>query len=195
MINATDATFLNFIVRALRASGVAGMWAVVFALISYPVLFIAILGLVPLFAEIADFSGKLLGIPSGGSAFSIVVFWSIVVYLAVFANRLSIKPALEKDRATLLAHLGLGVLAMLVFCASIVHLAHERRTETRARETKVLVLDFVERNDAVMREVGGYGKVWLSSGAYDRDGSGWYDVNVTGAKTIYAIVAASKDAP
>jgi len=194
MTDAPGATLVNFTTRALRASGIAGIWAILFAVIFYPVLFILTLGVVPII-EIAFLPVELLRLPSGGSAFTVVVFWSMVVYLVVFAHRLRTRQAPENDRANVEALIVPGVLAMLGFAAGVWHLVQEHRTETRARETKVLVLDFVQRNETVLRQAGGSGKVSLYSGAYDRDGSGRYDVAVTGTNTIYAIVEASKDSP
>lgn len=187
-----SAKLLEFSARALRASSAAGAYAATFAVIFIPFLFVTILGLLPLSAAIVDFTVKLLGIPFGGSIFSVGAFWSLIVYLAVFVHRMAGKGAPKTRRPQ---DVLFGSLAILAFCAGLAHLLLERRTEGTAQDMKALVLDFVQHNDVVMRDVGGNGKVSLVSSRTERDGSGMYDIRVSGAKTIYAIVDASREAP
>ena len=65
---------LEFSARALRASSAAGANAATFAVIFIPFLFVTLLGMLPLSAAIVDFTVKLLGIPFGGSIFSVGAF-------------------------------------------------------------------------------------------------------------------------
>ena len=88
-----------------------------------------------------------------------------------------------------------GSLAILAFCAALTHLLLERRTEGTSQNMKALVLNFVQHNEVVMRDAGGSGEVSLESSGTERDGFGMYEIRVSGAKTIYAIVDVSREAP
>ena len=187
---ADSARLIELRERALRASSVAGMYALIFGIIFYVLLYASILGLVPLAGHVALFTAALLGIPYGGALFSVVIFWSLVVYTIGFALRIRNEGTAKTSPSE---HVLLGSLAMLAFCAAVVHLIVERRAEINAANTKKLVLEFVQQNEFVVREVGGNAKVTPVSTSAGRNGLVQYEVSVAGTPPIYAIVNASTD--
>ncbi len=169
------------------------MYAVIFGFLFFLLLVVTIFGRVPLSVAIVDFTVKRLGIPFEGAVFTVVLFWSLIVYVGVFIYRAFIRVAEESTvKSRVPQDVRSGAFAILAFCVAIVYLILEHGNETNAQSIKMLVLDFVKNNEAVMREVGASEQASLVSWQTGRDGSGTYDVEVRGTKTIYAIVEASR---
>lgn len=152
-------------------------------------------GVTHLSATIVGNTVKLLGIASEGSIFSVVLFWSLVVYVFAFLFTAIFRPLstdadhkAENQESTKLA-----VLSIAAFVIASLILTAEHQKKINTDEAKRSALAFVKQNQSVMQEVGVDGKVDLVSYATARDGSVVYDISVYGIKTIYAIVETSKN--
>lgn len=174
--------------RTLRALATAGKWTVIFALIFFIFLFATILmvgdGSAPsitnLSSAIVEQTIKFLGIASEGSVFSVVLFWSFVVYVFAFlyALILSSVPADENQKTKNQKTIKYAVFSIVALVAASLILMAEHQNHTNMEDEKMLALDFVTHSDQVINLAGGPVEANISQLADGRGNKGRYEFSV-----------------
>lgn len=116
-------------------------------------------------SEVIEFTVKLLGFHREGNLLVVIIFWSSVVFVFMFAIFFPIKMAATSATENL-DNQGNGntlLIIVLVLIAILLFIYYFRSTENATIEEEHLALDYVTKNNQVIKLVGGPVKANISS--------------------------------